>query len=247
MLGEDAEIHSGYGATEAMPVSAIGSKEILSDTRYLSEQGKGTCVGLPLEGITVRLIRITDEPIEEWSPDLLVQQGEIGEIVVSGELVTRQYFEREEADALSKIRKDGDILHRMGDLGWMDGSGRLWFCGRKNHRVETQAGPLYTIPCEAIFNNHPAVFRSALVGVGKALSQKPVICIELEKEHGTDDRKGLVDELLALAGTSKLTQTIDWVLFHEAFPVDIRHNSKIFREKLAIWAESSLKKGVGNG
>ena len=80
---------------------------------------------------------------------------------------------------LAKIKEDGEIRHRMGDLGWMDDKGRIWFCGRKSHRVITADGTLFTIPCEAIFNTHPAVFRSALVGVGPPHQQKPVICIEL--------------------------------------------------------------------
>ena len=29
----------------------------------------------------------------------------------------------------------GRIWHRMGDLGYFDSEGRLWFCGRKAHRV----------------------------------------------------------------------------------------------------------------
>ena len=53
----------------------------------------------------------------------------------------------------------------MGDLGYLDAQGRLWFCGRRAHRVKTKAGTLFTIPCEAIINEHPDVARSALVGI----------------------------------------------------------------------------------
>ena len=34
----------------------------------------------------------------------------------------------------------------------------------------------------------------------------------------------------AMAGGNPLTRSIGTILFHRAFPVDIRHNSKIFRE-----------------
>jgi hypothetical protein len=43
-------------------------------------------------------------------------------------------------------------------------------------------------------------------------------------------------ELLELGARHEPTRAIREVLFHEGFPVDIRHNSKIFREKLAEWA-----------
>ena len=240
MLCDDAEIHTPYGATEAVPVISISSSEILSETRKLSEHGFGICVGRPIEEIQVRIIKITDKPIEKWSDTLMVSNSEIGEITVSGDLVTRQYFENTRADALSKI-KDGDrVWHRMGDIGWMDTKGRIWFCGRKNHRVITENGTLFTIPCEAIYNNHPGVFRSALVGIGTRSKQKPVICIELEPGDSGGKKKQLISELFALAKKSALTKNIDTILFKKAFPVDIRHNSKIFREKLAIWAEKQV-------
>ncbi len=243
MLGKDAEIHTPYGATEAVPVISITSDEILTETKSLSELGHGICVGRPINDLTARIIKINDDPIAEWSEALIVEDGEIGEITVKGDLVTRCYFDNPKADALAKIKDGKEVWHRMGDLGWKDQKGRIWFCGRKSHRVLTAAESLFTIPCEAIFNNHPQVFRSALVGIGPRPRQTPVICIELEQNHGSQKLKGLRDELLELAQQHKLTKNITTVLFHRSFPVDIRHNSKIFREKLAVWAAKQLKHG----
>lgn len=240
MLCGEAEIHTPYGATEAVPVISIGSHEILGETRQLSEKGFGTCVGRPLEGLDVAVIEISDAPIAAWSDTLVVPQGDIGEITVRGDLVTRHYFQRPEADALAKIADGKGFWHRMGDLGWMDTKGRVWFCGRKSQRVITPDETLFTIPCEAIFNRHPAVFRSALVGVGPHGQQTPVVCIELEKNTPPPDHEALRRELLALARETPLTQNIETFLFHPAFPVDIRHNSKIFREQLARWAEGQV-------
>jgi len=241
MLEEETEIFPGYGATEAMPVSVMGSHEILQKTRQLSEQGYGICVGRVLPNLKARIIHISDEPIPQWSDDLVVPHGEIGEITVRGNLVTHRYFERKRDDLLSKIEESTSVWHRMGDLGWIDTENRLWFCGRKSHRVVTPDQILFTIPCEAIFNCHPNVFRSALVGVGPRPKQKPVICIELEKRRRKKTKQKLTEELLELGQESVLTQGIDTVLFHKAFPVDIRHNSKIFREKLAVWAEARVR------
>ncbi|BBO66947.1 peptide synthase [Desulfosarcina alkanivorans] len=240
MLTDDAQIHTGYGATEAMPVSSFGSERILNETRSLSEQGFGMCVGRPISGIDVRIIRITDGPIARWTDDLALADGEIGEITVRGDQVTRGYFERPDDDARAKIGDGDTFWHRMGDLGWMDKKNRIWFCGRKNHRVVAGNKTMFTIPCEAIFNNHSRVFRSALVGVGPQGRQRPVICIELEPGDSGRNKKGLQQELLALAKASPITEDIETILFKRAFPVDIRHNSKIFREKLAVWAEKKM-------
>ena len=237
MLPEDAEIHTPYGATEAMPVLSIGSDEILRQTRQFSEQGYGMCVGRPVNDIEVCIIKISDDPIEQWSDDLIVPDGDIGEITVRGDLVNRRYFEKPKSDALAKIREGDDIWHRMGDLGWKDNKGRIWFCGRKNHRVITEKGPLFTIPCESIFNNHEAVFRSALVGIGDSPNQKPIICIELKKDGKKINKNEIKKELLNLSARHVMTEDIKTILFHKSFPVDVRHNSKIFREKLAVWAK----------
>jgi len=240
MLTDGAEVHTPYGATEAVPIISIASNEILSETRSLSESGYGYCIGRPINDIPIRIIRIMDEPIEKWSEDLVEPDGEIGEIAVKGALVTRHYFERPKADALAKIVDGDSFWHRMGDLGWRDKKGRIWFCGRMSHRVITEKATLYTVPCESIFNNHHMVFRSALVGIGSPPNQKPVICIELEKDKGAADQEQIKADLLTMAERNPLTRDISTILFHDAFPVDIRHNSKIFREQLAVWAEKRM-------
>jgi olefin beta-lactone synthetase len=199
------------------------------------------CIGRPVPGISVRIIRISDDPIPQWSPELSVPEGEIGEITVRGDQVTPGYFERPREDALSKIRQGPAIWHRMGDVGWKDAKGRFWFCGRKSHRVVQGETTHFTIPCEALFNTHPEVFRSALVGFGPKGNQQPVICIEVEADHGKD-LTNLNAQLLTLAQRNPLTMQIKNVLFHPGFPVDIRHNAKIFREKLAVWAAKKIKR-----
>ncbi|MBW2603471.1 MAG: AMP-binding protein [Deltaproteobacteria bacterium] len=240
MLGEDARIHTPYGATEAVPIISITNDEILTETRKLSKRGYGICIGRPINDIKIRIIKISDDPIQEWSDDIPVEDGDMGEITVKGDLVTRNYFERPEFDALAKIQDKDSFWHRMGDVGWKDSKGRIWFCGRKSHRVVTKENALFTIPCEAVFNNHPQVFRSALVGIGPRNQQKPVICIELKRSGHRSNKKTIKNELLEIAEQNELTKDIKTLLFHKSFPVDIRHNSKIFREKLAIWAEKKL-------
>lgn len=239
MLPENAEIHTPYGATESLPVSSIGSREILEETRHLTDAGKGVCVGRPVRGINLRIIGISDDAIDNWDEAQELPTGEIGEICVQGPQVTREYFRREQATKLAKIRDGDSFYHRMGDLGYFDEKGRLWVCGRKSHRVQTKAGTLFTLNCEGVFNTHSDVFRTALVGVGLAGEAKPVLCVEKMPGCQTSE-SALTKDLLAIAAQHPHTKTIQTVLFHPKFPVDIRHNAKIFREKLAVWAERKL-------
>ncbi len=234
MLRPGVPVHTPYGATEALPVACVSGRELAA-----IGPGFGVCVGKPWPGVEVSVIKISDGPIGEWSPDLAVPDGEIGEIMVKGPIVSPSYFNRPDGDALAKIKgPGGEIYHRMGDAGWRDPEGRLWFCGRKSHRVVTPDGALFTIPCESVFNAHPDVRRTALVGVGPAGAKRPVVCVELEP--GKRPRAGLTGELLALGAARAHTKTIKDILYHPGFPVDIRHNAKIGREKLAAWAEERL-------
>ena len=48
------------------------------------------------------------------------------------------------------------------------------------------------------------------------------------------------EELRSLASEQSMTGEIKDFLFHRKFPVDPRHNAKIFREKLTMWANNKL-------
>jgi len=236
LLRADAAIHTPYGATESLPVATTSSHEILAETRHATDRGAGTCVGMPVPSIEAAIIAIDDGPIGLWDKQLKVPTGEVGEIVVKGPQVTREYYNAPGHTALAKMRDDGGVRHRMGDLGYFDDQGRLWFCGRKSQRVQTAAGTLFTVPCESVFDTHPEVFRTALVGVGEAGSAMPVLCVELEKGVARSQHERIRGELLDLGSGFEHTKEIQTVLFHSAFPVDIRHNAKIGRSALAAWA-----------
>lgn len=172
LLEDDAVLVTPYGATESLPVASVSSRTVLGETAALTERGAGVCVGEPVGDVQIGIIEVTDQVVEAWDPQLLQPRGMLGEIVVRGPCVTRAYYNREASTRLAKIpANDGSFWHRMGDLGYIDAQGRLWMCGRKSHRVESPWGPVFSVPVEAVFATHPAVFRAALVGLpapGKA-------------------------------------------------------------------------------
>ncbi len=243
-LNPEAEVLIFYGATEALPLTSIGSKELIRDTKKQTEEGGGVCVGMPVKDVDIAIVKITEEAIPTWSDKLRLPPNTIGEIVAKGPYVTKVYYNLPEHTRLAKIhdQADGQIWHRMGDVGYLDDQGRLWMCGRKVHRVETDYGTFFSLPCEAVFNNHPKVDRSALVGVGMNGNTRPVMCVQLEKgiRLGPNEKKQLTSELLSMAQVHEHTKDIKTILYHPNFPVDIRHNAKILREKLAIWAQKEL-------
>ncbi|MCX4515724.1 fatty acid CoA ligase family protein [Streptomyces sp. NBC_01619] len=240
VLPDETRVFSTYGSTEALPMALIESREALAGPADCLAEGWGACVGRPAPGTSVRTIALGDQPIPLWGPELPVTDGEIGEIVVSGPAVSPRYFRSSTADAEHKIQDGERRWHRTGDVGWIDGQGRIWFCGRKSHRVRAANGDLHTVRSEGVFNIHPRVRRTALVGFGLPGEQRPVLCVELVAGTKASDWPRIEGELRALGARNPLTKTIEDFLPHPGFPVDIRHNAKIRRELLSSWAEDQF-------
>ncbi|MBI1949509.1 MAG: AMP-binding protein [Deltaproteobacteria bacterium] len=240
----DGNVFTPYGATEALPVAFMDGRSVVAETAAKTRAGQGTCVGRLAPGVTVKILALTDEPIATMDAARALPSGEIGEIVVRGPCVTRRYDtgadpRGAEANARSKIA-DASVpegfWHRMGDAGKLDDQGRLWFCGRKGHRVETAQGTLHSIPVEAqVETLWPE--RAALVGIGERGQQRAVVVVEATKGAPRFDGAELLGAVRALPGCAAVA---DVLLYVGAFPVDRRHNAKIEREQLARWAASRL-------
>jgi olefin beta-lactone synthetase len=241
LLPPDAQFWTPYGATECLPVAVIEGHELIT-LRERTEHGAGTCVGRPVPPNDVRIIAITDAAIARWSEVSITKAGIVGEITVAGPSATDTYFNRDAQTRAAKIREtlaDGSerIVHRMGDLGYFDNEGRLWFCGRKSQRVVTATDTLCTEQIEPVFNTHRDVRRTALVGIGTFGAQTPVLCVELRDGVNAGEWSRIENELRHLGEGFVHTAAVQTFLrYPKPFPVDIRHNAKIGREKLAVWA-----------
>lgn len=238
ILPDSCILNGIYGATESLPITSIDCQEILEETNHKTMLGAGVCIGKPITGVCVRIIKITDSSIINWSEDIVITEyGSVGEITVKGPSVTTQYLSSIEQNELAKIHDGNEIVHRMGDLGYFDVQGRLWFCGRKSHRIETEFGPFFTEQIEGLFNAHPKIYRTAVVGV----FGKPVLWVELNTADKHTDKKVIIQELIQMAKNHTQASKIHTFLFKDKFPTDVRHNSKIIREKLAFLALEKLR------
>lgn len=263
--GDQARMHTPYGATECLPVSTIEAAEILDDTAAQTDQGAGVCVGRKFDSIDWRVIRITDRPIATIDDAEPLPSGEIGELIVRGPQASPKYVTATDANELSKIADTAhaspmtslagaqgppSFWHRMGDVGYFDEEGRFWYCGRRSHRVETGTSTLFTEQVEAQFNNFPGVRRSALVGIGPRGAQQPFIIIEPDDlavvGAGKGARKRQAELFRSWRGAAILS---GWppnaILFHPSLPVDVRHNAKINREWLTAWASAEWHRHAG--
>ncbi len=231
----NGEFYTPYGATEVLPATIIRAREIIEETAALTAQGKGVCVGRPLLQTEICIMRPVDEPVPSEQEIQFQPPGEIGEIIISGIQVSPRYFGKERETQMAKIpRTNGGLWHRMGDLGYLDEQGRLWFCGRKKHQVRSSVRTYYPVCVEGIVNTLPFVRCSALVGVGPHGDQNPVLLIEPFAPPSAAQRKTWQQQIIDLLHQHDIT--IKHVIFYpKAFPTDRRHNSKIERLDLARW------------
>lgn len=227
--------YTPYGATECLPVANVEGRFLLEKTVKKTKQGAGTCVGKVAPGIQLKIIAITDDVIPTMSEATELPILSMGEILVTGDVVTKEYFNMPEKTAEAKIYDNGTVWHRMGDIGYVDEEGHLWFCGRKSYRVHAKSGLKSSIQCEAIFNEHPQIKRTALIGLGQKSEKELGLVVERfdKKILKGAEREKFIEELKLLARSFEHTKDIKHFYQSNAFPVDVRHNIKIDRIKLA--------------
>ncbi|MFM9016913.1 MAG: AMP-binding protein, partial [Verrucomicrobiota bacterium] len=236
VIAPNCVTHTPYGATECLPVTTIRGDELLGEARQLALRGEGTCVGRPVDGVEVRVIRETDGPIGSLDGAAECGTGEAGEIIATGPSVTREYDGLPEATRLAKIREGDRVWHRMGDLGRIGADGRLYFLGRRAEKVRTAEGDLPTECLEPAFRQHPHVARCALIGLGEPPRQIPALVVEARPGAHPETREArerFEAELRGIARVNPRSETVRHIVFQRALPVDVRHNAKIHRLRLA--------------
>jgi acyl-CoA synthetase (AMP-forming)/AMP-acid ligase II len=242
-IHRDGEVDVVYGRLESPTVARITASEVLEETAVGRRFGLGTCVGRQFPGTAWKVIRIVDGPIRRLGEAEELQAGEIGELIVFGPAVAPHYAARSEASRRGKIRSGAEIWYRTGDAGYLDQEGRFWFCGRVGHRVLTANGPLYTVPCEAVVNQHPAVGRSVLLGIGAAGRQRPVVLLEPHPGHmprSRQARERLVAEVRRLCHAHPLTAHIQDFLVVGSLPAAGRCGRRPARNRLVAWVRRKL-------
>ncbi len=199
-------------------------------------------MGYALPGIALKIIDIVDGPIDFIEDTSELPNGQVGEILVRGKHVSPGYYLDPENTRKNKVPDPQGDWHRFGDAGYLDAQGRLWLCGRVSQRVKTDSGNLFPLQVEPLFDAHPKVRRSGLVGVPTPEGELPALCVEVEPDVGKNELAGLYEELLARAADSDMANNIHTILFKRRLPVDPRHNSKIERPHLAKWAAQQLSR-----
>ncbi|RMB62009.1 alpha/beta fold hydrolase [Tessaracoccus antarcticus] len=229
----NAELHTPYGMTECLAVSDIDLAGL-----ERAGTGNGVCVGTPLTGVEVSIAPLPRDPAE---PDGLPTTAPD----VTGEIIVRAAHVKDHYDQLWATQhasaRDGGS-HRTGDVGHLDPEGRLWVEGRRQHVIHTADGPLTPVALELAVLELSGVANAAAVGVGPVGTQALVVVVDTEASGpvlvGADLTAAVRESAAAVTRVP-----VAAVLRTSAFPVDVRHQSKVDRARLAHWAERVLSGG----
>lgn len=229
-----AEAHTPYGMTEALPVTDVDLAMIEA-----AGPGNGVCVGFPVAGVRVMVCPLGPDGAATGPPTSAA--GVTGEICVAAEHVKDRY------DRLWLTERDSrdGAWHRSGDVGHLDEQGRLWIEGRLAHVIPTADGVVTPVGVEQQAEGVDGVARAAAVGVGPAGTQQVVVVVERRQPAGRRAGGPLVVGPLADAVRAAVSVPVAAVLAVPRLPVDIRHNSKIDRARVAAWAGRVLAGGRG--
>lgn len=230
-LSPQAQVHTPYGMTEALPVTDISLEGILA-----AGAGNGVCVGTHVAGAKVSIAPL--DPTGAVTDTLSKSPEVLGEIVVRAPHVKDRYdrlWITEQASALHPG------WHHTGDVGHFDAEGRLWVEGRLGHLMTTPDGVRTPVAAELAAEAVAGIRRAAVVGVGPAGTQAVVVIVETDPKSR---RSGLLDQPTTQAVRSTVFERtgiqVSAVLAIADMPTDIRHNSKIDRSALSTWAGALL-------
>jgi acyl-CoA synthetase (AMP-forming)/AMP-acid ligase II len=133
-------IYNGYGSSEV----GIGTLATPTDLREAPET-----VGRPVVGCAVRILDENGAPV---GPDVT------GRVFVGGKLTFDAYTGGETKDVISGMMDTGD-------MGYLDGVGRLFIVGREDDMIVSGGENVYPRAVENALSELPEVADNAVIGV----------------------------------------------------------------------------------
>ncbi|HEX3685356.1 MAG TPA: AMP-binding protein [Bryobacteraceae bacterium] len=136
---------------------------------YLGERRAGT-VGMPLPGVSVRLLDAGGNPVPE---------GETGEIHLRGPNVFQGYWQRE--DVTRNVFVDG--FFRTGDLARRSTDGYYTLCGRKSDLIISGGFNIYPREIEEFLEEQPEIEEAAVIGAQDPVRGEVPVAFVVAQQH----------------------------------------------------------------
>ena len=224
-LTPNAKGYSPYGMTEVLPATNVGVSEMKASI-------KGVNVGKPAPGVEIAISPLDQKGISVEKPTSEINI--VGEVKIRSSHTFDGYNQLWHTDALSR---SSDNWHASGDIGSLDQNGDLWIGGRLIHVISTPKGLVMPVSVEFEIEEIPEIYLAAAVGVGPPGLQHIVAVVEVLNSSKIIQAAPmpLVTKIRSITSSN-----IAAVLTVKRLPVDRRHNSKIDRVLVKLWADRAL-------
>jgi acyl-CoA synthetase (AMP-forming)/AMP-acid ligase II len=242
-IAPNAEILVLFGSTEAEPMAHIEAKDMINLKTRASEDpewvDEGVNVGKMADGLLYRFIKIQKGPVtvassKDWT-HLTVANGQVGELIVAGEHVCRNYYNDEIAFTRAKIKDENQtVWHRTGDLGRVDENGNLWIVGRVHNAIQRSDRYEFPVRAEMIMKKLPFVKLCAYLGITDAKLGERAVCVIVPTDTSSVGNSNVESNMSKEIGRlfEKNGVPADQIIFSESIPMDPRHHSKVEYEVL---------------
>jgi len=218
----NAELFSPYGMTEMLIVT--------DGVRGHLDNQRGVPVGKPLPDVDIVIFPLGCVSSDDLAP---LPAGATGEIFVHGPWLSVGYDQHWARNKDARVHYAGREWHRTGDVGHLNDG--LCVEGRVVHVIDLEGTTVTPVPIEqAVEKIFPGVIAAA-VGVSTDCQHALVVVLCDGNTSGVADRE---TENAVRGAVPQVTA----VLYKKELPVDRRHNSKIDRTALSVWATEQLSK-----
>ncbi|WP_426334859.1 amino acid adenylation domain-containing protein [Paenibacillus silvae] len=205
---------NGYGPTE----NTIFTTTFQLPTSW--DQHNNIPIGRPVKGTYIEIVNDQGD---------LVPQGQIGELIASGDGLALGYWKREQITKERFINREGKTFYKTGDLVRLLEDGNLEFIGRKDNQVKIRGFRIELGEIEHILSKHPDI-QSCIVKVAEVAAGDKRIIAYLVPWHKNKISLSEVQHFSRDQLPSFMCP--DHYLVLEAFPMT--HNGKIDRNQLQV-------------
>jgi acyl-CoA synthetase (AMP-forming)/AMP-acid ligase II/pimeloyl-ACP methyl ester carboxylesterase len=247
-VAPNAEILVLYGSTEVEPIAHISAKEMIELKSVTEDDAElvdeGVNVGHLDKGLQYKFIKIDKGTIEIKNDaefdSITLEEGNVGELIVSGEHVCRDYFNNKEAFSRAKILDHNNIVwHRTGDLGRLDKNGNLWLVGRVHNAINRDGTYCFPVRAEIVLKKLPFTKYCAYLGAEDEKLGEKTVCVVAPNEENKISKDEMIAEISRIMKKNNIV--VDDIIIHENIPMDARHHSKV---EYAVLRKDLLDKGL---
>jgi long-chain acyl-CoA synthetase len=187
----------GFGITETSGITTLADPKDFYVEGTAEQLALTNNAGRPVPHIVLDIFDDDGKPLP---------RGQVGEVVVSGARVMREYWQKPKhtADAVKKG------WYHTGDMGYVDREGRLFIVDRKKDMIISGGENVYSVEVENLISQHPAVLEVAAIGVPDAQWGEAVKAVVVLRDNASASADEIIGFCRGKIAGYKIPKSVDF-------------------------------------